>query len=142
VGAVVLGQVPDTDASSTVTADDLTLVWMNDDVIDWGSMRIRTLDSSAACLPNLDSSVLRASDHPFALTVECDTGDVVRVTFESQDRIWVCRFDIVELDIVVASGSEETFIWRDTETIDLGVRVLNGARADTRESLPESMRCG
>jgi hypothetical protein len=40
----------------------------------------------------------------------------------------------------MASRSEESFVGRDAEAIDLGVRMLNRSRADAREGLPKAMQ--
>lgn len=135
--AVILGQVPDSDTSTTIAADDLALVRVDNYVIDWAAVAVAALNSAAAGLPNLDSAILRAGNHPFALTVERNAGDVVGMALEGQDWVWVCRFDIVELDAVMTSSCEESLVWRDTETVDLRIRVLDGTRADSRKSLPE-----
>lgn len=42
---------------------------------------------------------------------------------------------------MVACGSEVLLVWGDTEAIYLGVWMLNGSRANARESFPESMKC-
>jgi hypothetical protein len=60
------------------------------------------------------------------------------MAFESKEGIRVGGLDIVELDSMVASRSEKALVWRNAETIDLRVRVLDCTRADTREGLPEA----
>lgn len=134
---VVLGQVPDSDTTTTIAADDLALVWMNDYIIDWTTMAITALNRTAASFPDFHSSILGASNHPLPFAVERNAGDVVGMAFKGQDRVWVSRFDIVEFDAVVACSGKEPFIRRYTETINLRVRVLNCARAYSRKSLPE-----
>lgn len=59
--------------------------------------------------------------------MEPDTGDIVGVAFELQDRVGVGRLDIVEFDGGVAGGREETLIGGDTQAIDLRVGVLDCA---------------
>ena len=66
-------------------------------------------------------------------------GDVVRVPIERHDGVRVRRLDIVELDIVMACGCQKALIGSDTKTIHLGIRVLDGSRADARQSLPEAV---
>jgi hypothetical protein len=39
---------------------------------------------------------------------------------------------------VVAGSGEETLVWRYTETVDLRVWMLNGARANSRQCFPET----
>lgn len=135
--AVILGQIPDSDTSTTVAADDFTLVWVDDNVIDWAAVAVAALDGAAAGFPNLDSSILRAGNHPFALTVERNPSDVVGMTLEGQNWVRIRRFDIIELDAMMTSSCEESLVWRDAEAVDLRVRMLDGTRADSRKSLPE-----
>lgn len=40
---------------------------------------------------------------------------------------------------MVACSSKVSFVGRYAEAIDLGVRVLNGTRANSRQGLPESV---
>jgi len=42
-----------------------------------------------------------------------DAGDVICVTLESDDRIGISGFDVVEFDIAPASGGKVFFVWRD-----------------------------
>lgn len=65
--------------------------------------------------------------------------DIVRVSVKRHDGVRVCRLDIVEFDIVMACGCQKAFIGCDAETIHLGIRVLDSARADARQSLPEAV---
>jgi hypothetical protein len=138
--AIILGKVPNANASSAITSNDFSLVGMNDYIIDWRAMGIASLNRATPSLPDLDSAILRACDHPFPFAVKCDTRDIASMTFESEERVRIGGLDVVELDSVVASGSEEAFVWRDAETVDLRVRVLDCARANTREGLPETER--
>lgn len=104
MAAVVLCQIPDSHGSSTVAADDLALVGVNHDVIDGAPVTVGSLDGAAACFPDLDIAIFRGCDHPLALAVECNSGDITSVTFEGEEGIGVRRLDIVQLDGVVASG--------------------------------------
>ena len=47
------------------------------------------LFAAGACVPDLDSAILRAGNHPFAFAVEADTSDVALVTLEGKHRVWV-----------------------------------------------------
>jgi hypothetical protein len=127
VRAVILGQIPDPYTSSSITAYDLSLVGMNDHIIDWAAVRVASLDGTAASLPYLDRAIFRACDHPFPLTMKCDASNIARVTFEREERVWVGGLDIVELYCVMASGSKEALIGRYTEPVDLGIGVLDCA---------------
>lgn len=39
---------------------------------------------------------------------------------------------------MVAGSGEKTLVWRYTETVDLRVWMLNGARANSRQCFPET----
>lgn len=140
MAAVVLGQIPDPDTATAITAYDLALVGMDHDVIGRAAMVIASLDGTRSCLPDLDCAVLGGRNHPLALAMEGDSSDIASVTLERQQRVWVRRFDVVKFHGVVAGGSQEALIGGDAEAIDLRVRVLNRTRADPRECLPESRR--
>lgn len=85
--AVVLGQIPDSHTATAVTADDLTLVRMNDDVVCGEAVVVAALYGSTPRLPNLDSPVFRAGHHPFSLAVEGDASDVSGVTLKGQQGV-------------------------------------------------------
>lgn len=93
-------------------------------------MIITPLYSSCSRLPNLDRTIFTTGDHPFPFAVEGDASDVVGVTFECEDRVWVRGFDVVELDVGVGGGGEETLIGGDAQAVDLRVGVLDCAGAD------------
>lgn len=135
--AAVLCQVPDSDTPTMITADDLALVWVDNHIIDWRVVVVAALNGAGASFPDFHGPILGASNHPFPLAVECNAGDVVGVAFKCQDRVWVRGFDIVELDAVVACGGKKALVRRDTEAVDLGVRMLDSTRAYSGKSLPE-----
>lgn len=130
MSADTLAQVPDTDHASMVATDKLALVRMNDYIIDRSPVNIVALQATSPSIPDLDSSILGACDHPFPLTMECDTGNVVRVTFEGNHRIRVGRLDIKELDSIMTRSSQKSLIRGDTKAIDLGIWMLNCSRTD------------
>ena len=101
-------------------------------------MGIASLNRAAPRLPDFDRAIFRTCDHPFSLAVECDACDVAGVTFKCEQRVRVCGFDVVEFDCVMASSGQEAFVGRDTEAVDLGIGVLDCARANARESFPEA----
>ncbi len=111
---------------------------MDDDVVGCGAMVVASLYGGVARLPDLDSAILGAGHHPLALAVEGDAGDVARVALEAQHRVGVRGLDVEELDRVVAGGGDEAFVGRNAEAVDLRVGVLDRARADAGQSLPES----
>lgn len=110
MGTVVLGQVPDSHAARPIAAYNLTLVWVDYNIIDRTAMVIASLNCPCPCLPDLDGAVLGASHHPFSFAVKGDTGDVSRMALESQQRVRIGRLDIVELDRVVARGGEVSLV--------------------------------
>jgi hypothetical protein len=89
VGAIVLSQVPNTNTSSTITANNLALVGMNDHIIDRAAVRVASLNGTTSSLPDLDKAILRARDHPFSFTMERDTRDIASMTFKGEERIGV-----------------------------------------------------
>lgn len=125
-----LSQVPDSHRTGTIPADELSLVWVDDNIVNGRLVDIVALQTACASVPDLDGSVFRAGNHPLAFTVEGDSGDIVCVAIEGHDRVGVAGLDIVELDIGVSGGGEVTFIGRNTQTIHLRVGMLQSARAD------------
>ena len=89
MGAVVLCQIPNSYAARTVAADDFTLVGVNHNIIRGAAVVVASLDGPRPGLPYFDSAVLRTCDHPFSLAVESDAGNVSRMTFKCQQRVWV-----------------------------------------------------
>jgi len=138
MGAVVLGKIPNANAASTITSNDLALVWMDDYIRDRRAMGIASLNRATPGLPDLNSSILRTCDHPFSLTVECDTCNVASMTFESKERVWIRGLDVIELNGMVASGGKKALVGGYAKTVDLRVGVLNCARANTGERFPEA----
>lgn len=47
--------------------------------------------------------------------------DVARVSIEGENRIGVCRFDVIELDSVVAGGGQVAFVGGDAEAVNLRI---------------------
>ena len=137
MAAVVLGQVPDAHTASAIAADDLTLVGVDHDIVDRAAVVVTALDVAASCLPNLDSAILGRGDHPLALAVEGHARNVTGVTLEGEEGVGVGRFDVVQFDRVMAGRGEVALVRRDTQSVDLGVGMLDGTRADAGEGLPE-----
>lgn len=136
--AVILGQIPYTDTTRSVATDDFSLIWVDNHVIHGRPMVVASLNASRPRLPDLDGSIFRACDHPFALAMERDACDVALVTFECQQRIRVGRLNIVQLHSMMASSGKVALVGGDAETIDLGIGVLDRSRADAGEGFPES----
>lgn len=138
MSAFVLRKVPNPDVSPSITSDDFSLIWVDDYIVDWAAVVIAALYSSVFRLPDFHATIFRARDHPLPFNVKCYACNVASMSGEHHDGIWVGRADIEEFDIVVASCSEVSFVWGYTETIDLRIRMLNCAMANTRQSFPES----
>lgn len=115
MGALVFTQIPDTDVSTAVTRDQLPLIWMDnniihrrhmrEDVLGGSSMSVIPLNAPSPCIPYLNRSVLGAGDHPFTLAMEGNTGDVPSMAIKTDDRAWICRSYIIELNVMVSSRS-------------------------------------
>jgi hypothetical protein len=142
VGAGVLGQVPKTNAPAAVAADDLALVRVDHDIIDRRAVVVAPPDGATARVPYLDSAILGARHHPFAVTVECYASDIAGMALENRGRSGIRGADVEQLDRVMAGSGEKALVGGDAESVDLRIGVLDGPRADPRESLPESeTRC-
>jgi hypothetical protein len=139
VAAFVLAQVPDAHVASTIAADELSLVGMDDDVVNGDAVRVVALHIPAPGVPDLDGAVFGRRDQPLGLAMECYAGDVGRVAVKGEDGIRVGRLDVVELDCVVAGGREVALVGGDAEPVDLRVWVWDGARADAAEGFPEAL---
>lgn len=111
--AFVLAQVPDAHCASAITADEFSLVWMDDHIVDCTEVIVVPLYAACSGIPDLDGSVFGGRYHPFPLAMKGHACDVVRVSLEGEDRAGVGGFDIVESDGVMASGGEVSFIGRD-----------------------------
>jgi hypothetical protein len=71
--------------------------------------------------------------------VKGHAGDVGCVAVKGQDSVGVGRLDVVELDRVVASGSEVSLVGRYAKAVYLRVWVWDGARANAAEGFPEAL---
>lgn len=138
--ALVLAQIPDPHISTTVAADQLALIWVNNHVVHRHPMRVVPLDVATSSVPDLDCTVFARGDQPFRLAVEGNASHVAGVTVEGEDGIWVGRFDVVELYGVVPGGGEVALVGGDAEAVDLRVWVWDRARADAGEGFPEAGR--
>ena len=65
-------------------------------------------------------------------------GDIAGVAIEGEERVGICRADVIQFDIVVAGSGKVALVRGDAETVDLGVWVLDGPGADAREGFPEA----
>ena len=137
--AVILCQIPDSNTPALVAANNLTLVRMNDYIIDSSAMRVTSLNCATSSLPYFDCAIFRTRDHPFTLAMKLNTSYIASMTFKGKKRIGVGRFDIVELYRVVPGSCKEAFIRRNTESVNLRIGVLYRSRTDARESLPETL---
>ena len=103
---------------------------MNDYVIDSNSMIVTPLNTTILGLPDFDPSIFGAGHHPFALAVESHACNVARVTGEYHQRLLIGGTDVEKLDILISRCRKVSFVWRDAETVDLGVGMLNRSRTD------------
>lgn len=138
MSTLVLAEIPDPDISTTVTRDELALVGMDDHIVDRAAMRVVSLDAASTSIPDLDGAIFGACNHPFTFAMEGYARDVAGMTLKGKHRAGIGRADIVELDVVTTSGREIALVWRNAETVDLRVGVLDRTRADSRKSLPKA----
>ena len=140
MSAFILTEIPDANISTTVTRNQLPLIRVDNDVIDRNLVIVIALYAACSCVPDLYGAIFRAGDHPFTLTVKGNTGNVSGMAVESKNRGRIGRAYIIKLDVVIACRSKEAFVRRDTETIYLGIGVLDCSRADARQRFPEANR--
>ena len=95
VGAFVVAQVPDHDHPATVAGNELALVGVDDDVVDRMVVGVGSLNETTSCIPNSYCAILGGGDHPLALAVESDAGDIAVVSFKGHDGIRVGGLDVV-----------------------------------------------
>lgn len=138
MSTLVLAEIPDPDISTTVTGDEFALVGVDNHIIDRGAMRVVSLNAAGTSIPDLDSAIFRACDHPFPFAMKGYPSNVASMTLEGKNGARIGRADIVKLDIMTSSSREIALIWRDAKTIDLRVRMLNGSRANSGKSLPKA----
>lgn len=92
--AVVLGEIPDLDATCAVAANDLALVGVDDHIVGGAAVIIAALNRASARLPDLYGAILGTGHHPLAFAVERDARDVARVALKGQQRVGVGALDI------------------------------------------------
>jgi hypothetical protein len=102
---LILAQIPDSYIASSVTADQLSLIRVDYNIIDRDTMTVIALNISSTSIPYLDSAVLGACDHPFPFTVESNACHIVRMPVKGQDCIWIRPLDIEKLDGMVTGSS-------------------------------------
>lgn len=123
MAALILCKIPYPDATIPVAADKLALIRMYDHIVHRTSMPVVPLHSGTLCIPDLDRPVLGRRDHPFCVAVKANTSDIASVSLERENRSWIVTLTRVELDVLASGGSDKSLVWRDAETIDLGVGV-------------------
>lgn len=109
----VFCQIPHSDGSRSIAADNFTLVGMDHNVVGWRAMIVASLNRTCPSLPNLHGAILRARHHPFSFAMKGNACDVSRVALKRQKRVRIRRFDVIELDRVVASGGEKALVGGD-----------------------------
>ena len=106
MGAFVLAEVPNSNISTAVTGNQLPLIRVDDDVVDGNFVVVIALDASCPCVPDLNSAILGAGDHPFPLAMKGYACDVAGVALEGEDRTRVRRAYVVKLDVEIAGRGE------------------------------------
>lgn len=86
---------------------------MGDDVPHGSAMGVVALNASSPRVPDFDSAILGAGDHPFTLAMESYARNISCMAIKSEHRAWICRAYVVELDIVVSSCGQVAFVGRD-----------------------------
>lgn len=108
----ILAQIPDSNIPASITGDQLSLVRVDDHIVDGSDMGdqvsrrsgmdVIALDAARSCIPDFDRAVFGAGHHPFALAMERHAGDITGVAVEGEDRVGVRGADVVELHILVS----------------------------------------
>lgn len=131
MAAFVLSEVPNADISTTIAGDQFSLVGVDDNIINWNSVRVVALNMSTSCIPDLDCScrvsvyskqngcngeptVFRRSDHPFSFAVESHTGYITGVALKGEHCSGIRGFDIIQFDGMMPGGSQEALVRTDT----------------------------
>ena len=134
---LVIAQIPNHDDTAPVGRDKLTLVGVDDNIVDRVVVIVAALNQTRACVPDPNSVVFGGGDHPLALAVKCDARDIVCVAFKGHDGLRVGRFDVVKADNMTTGCGKVFLVGCDAKAIDLGLWMLDRPRADARESFPE-----
>lgn len=113
MGAFALSKIPNSDISTPIGTHKLALVGMNYYIIHRVGMLVVSLNQARPGVPDSDSHVLRAGDHPLALAVKGHARDIVGVSLKSHDWVGIGRLDIVEAHHVAAGSGEELLVWGD-----------------------------
>lgn len=92
---------------------------MNNNIIYWYTMRIITLHVATPSVPYFNCTVFARGDQPLGLAVERDACHVTGVAVKGEDCIWICAFNIVEFDRMVACSGEIALVGRDAEPVYL-----------------------
>ena len=114
MGAFVLAQIPDAYTSGAIARNEFALIRVDHHIRNRASMMIIALNGSSARVPDFDGSVFGARDHPLALAVECNSGDVPGVSLEGQNWAWIVRADVIEFHVLRSGCSKVLLIGGDT----------------------------
>lgn len=110
MGTFVLAKIPDSYVTSSIAANELPLVGMNNNIIDRSSVGIVALHIAGSRIPDLHGAIFRAGHHPLALAVKCNAGDVVSVTLKSEDGRWIRGLNVIKFDGMVTRGGKVAFV--------------------------------
>jgi len=106
----ILSQIPNLDTSRLITTNHLSLVRVDDHVVDSTPMTVISLHIRRTKIPDFDSPVLAGCGHPLGLNVEGNTRDIGRVAIEGEDGIWVLGETVVETDVLISCCCQEMFV--------------------------------
>lgn len=125
MSADILRQVPESDATAAVAADNLSLIGVDYDIIHGRAVVVAALDGTSPCIPNLNGPILRTCHHPLSFTMERNPCNIASVAFEGKQRGRVRGANVEELHIEVSSRSKVALVGGDAQAINLGVWVLD-----------------
>ena len=104
VRGLVFTEIIDVDPASSVSADKLSLVWMNSDIVYGVVVVVHALNRACPGIPDFHRTVFRACHHPFAFAMEANTSDVAGVAFECHDSIRIAGLNVVQSHHMPTSG--------------------------------------
>lgn len=105
--ADILAKIPDAHITTSVARYELSLVRMDDDVVDGNSMVVIALDMAATRIPDLDSayelSVHRFS-HDMPRSADAPSSELVTIHLPSQWKATAVTFPVCPSKVNTAAG--------------------------------------
>ena len=132
-------QIPHLDRSGLIRAQYLGLIGMEGDGIDrrLGIELARWIGTPQ--IPQYDVSVFRSAVKVPTVSLEAQTRDGARVSLQGKYWIVIGRIvDLVQADGGIAGRRQELLVRCNFQSIDGGVGMSYGSRADAARSLPEA----